>query len=92
MFRLFLVYLDDILVYSSDFFNSHMVKLEKIFQRLQVMGFKLNPEKCRFCVPKVEFLDHTVSARGIGMTENKVGDIRAATTHRLRVKILPKFG
>lgn len=78
MLRLLLVYLYDILVYSSDF-SSHMLTLEKIFKRLHPFSLKLNPETCRFCLPKVEFLGDTISAQGIVLMEDKFEVIRQAT-------------
>lgn len=77
MFILLLVYIDEILVFSSSF-EEHMSGLEKVFQRLLSVGLKLNPSKCNLCVDQVEFLGHTISAGGINVTEDKVKYVQRA--------------
>jgi hypothetical protein len=52
---------------------NYMIKgLTKVFGRLQEKGLTLNPEKCEFCIPKITFMGHLVSDKGIGPTEDKV--------------------
>ena len=71
IFRILLVYLDDLLVYDGTF-ESHLKSLEKVFLRLQQIGVRLNPEKCQFGYFLVRFLGHTVSADGVGTDPSKV--------------------
>ena len=71
IFRILLVYLDDLLVYDGTF-ESHLKSLEKVFLRLQQIGVRLNPEKCQFGYFLVCFLGHTVSADGVGTDPSKV--------------------
>ena len=58
------VYLDDILVASSDL-AEHLVHLEAVFGILAANGLVINPDKCCFAQPAVEFLGHAVCAEGI---------------------------
>ena len=58
------VYLDDILVASSDM-AAHLGHLEAIFKILAANGLVINPEKCCFAQQTVEFLGHAVSSAGI---------------------------
>ena len=71
IFKILLVYLDDILVFSNTF-EDHLSSLEKVFQRLEQINVKLNPEKCEFAKTEVAFLGHRVSAQGIRTDPDKI--------------------
>ena len=75
VFKIALVYLDDILVYARDF-EGHLHRLSVIFGRLRQLGLKLNPEKCRFGADSVNYLGHVISANGIATEEEKVRAVR----------------
>ena len=64
IFRLLLVYLDDLLIYSKTF-DQQLGNLEAVFKRLREVGVKLNPPKCQFAMPEVGFLGHRVSEEGV---------------------------
>lgn len=55
-----LVYLDDVVIFSSDF-ATHLHHLGTVFQPLVHYGLKLRPEKCQFLQKEVKFLGHVVS-------------------------------
>ena len=59
-----LIYIDDIIVFSATF-SEHLVRLGKVFQRIQDAGLKLKASKCRFVQPKVCYLGTIVSADGV---------------------------
>jgi len=65
-----LVYLDDIIVYSSTV-EQHLERLETVLTRLQCAGLKLKPEKCKFFQRSVSFLGHVISGDGIGTDPEK---------------------
>lgn len=69
-FKILLVYLDDLLIYSSNF-EDHLERLETVLSRLQQVGLKVNPKKCTFAQKSVEYLGHTVSADGIAASKEK---------------------
>lgn len=75
IFQIMLVYLDDILVYSSTF-REHLQRLDVVFSRLKEMGLKVKLEKCHFLQEVVKFLGHQISARGIGTDPGKVEAVR----------------
>uniref|UniRef100_A0A9J8AN32 ribonuclease H n=1 Tax=Cyprinus carpio carpio TaxID=630221 RepID=A0A9J8AN32_CYPCA len=75
VFQILLVYLDDILVYSSTF-QEHLVRLETVLRRLQDTGLKIKLEKCHLLQSEVVFLGHQISADGIGTDPQKVAVIR----------------
>ncbi|KAK7930700.1 hypothetical protein WMY93_007095 [Mugilogobius chulae] len=57
------VYLDDILVASSSD-EEHRAHLREVFRRLETHGLIINPAKCQFGLPVIEFLGHRISAQG----------------------------
>ena len=71
IFSILLVYLDDLLVYSSTF-DKHLAALDQVMQRLREVGVKLNPEKCEFGRRKVGFLGHVVSSEGLATDPSKI--------------------
>ena len=87
LFKEIVVYLDDILVHS-DSFDAHLVKLEKVFNRLRDAGLKLQPDKCHFVKKSVKFLGHVISGDGISTDPNKTTAIESwpvpKTTRELR--------
>uniref|UniRef100_A0A669BQR8 Gypsy retrotransposon integrase-like protein 1 n=1 Tax=Oreochromis niloticus TaxID=8128 RepID=A0A669BQR8_ORENI len=65
------VYLDDILVASSSK-EQHMFHLCQVFQRLAQHGLIINPSKCQFGLPVLDFLGHRISAEGAVPLPDKV--------------------
>ncbi|KAK7929149.1 hypothetical protein WMY93_005544 [Mugilogobius chulae] len=57
------VYLDDILVASSSD-EEHRAHLRGVFRRFETHGLIINPAKCQFGLPVIEFLGHRISAQG----------------------------
>jgi hypothetical protein len=70
-FEASLVYLDDIIVYSSTL-DQHMDRLVAVLHRLKNAGLKLKPSKCDVLRRSVEFLGHIVSAGVIGPHPQKI--------------------
>ena len=71
-----LIYLDDIIVYSSTF-EEHLHRLELVFSRLQTHGLKLKPSKCDFFRTEVRYLGHLVVAgEGVQPDPDKVAAVK----------------
>ena len=70
-----MVYVDDILVYSSDE-RSHKQHLRQVFQRLVDYGLTLHGEKCTIGVQEVSYLGHTFTKHGMIPDSNKVKAIQ----------------
>ena len=64
LLEILIVYLDDIIVVSQDI-RTHLKRLEMEFQKLQEHGLKIEDKKCQFFCPKVTYLGHVVSAKGV---------------------------
>ena len=71
-----LLYLDDILVFSSSQ-SEHMERLDEVFSRLIAAGLKLNGKKCSFLQTETLYLGHVVNQHGISMDPSKVEKIKS---------------
>ena len=65
------VYLDDLLVVSRSI-EEHVEHLGKVFQKLEEANLKLKPQKCKFAQEKIEYLGHTLTAKGVCPNDGKV--------------------
>ena len=65
------VYIDDIIV-SGKTPEEHLYNLNEVLQRLESAGLHLKQEKCSFCLPEVDYLGHTISAKGLKPSLAKV--------------------
>jgi len=70
-----LQYMDDIIVYSSDF-PSHIERLDKVLSTLNKHNLTIKPSKCLFAAARVELLGHVVSGEGIHCDESKLKAIQ----------------
>ena len=59
-----LVYLDDIIVYSSTF-EEHLMHLKFVFDKLAEANLKAHPGKCDLAETEITFLGHINSSDGI---------------------------
>ena len=66
-----LVYLDDILVYSRSV-EQHVKDLHSVVSILAEHDLHLKESKCALFLESVEFLGHTISAKGIEVEQGKV--------------------
>jgi len=57
------VYVDDILIASPDA-TTHLQHVRQVLERLRLHGLSINPAKCVFAQPEVEYLGMRVSSRG----------------------------
>ena len=66
-----LVYLDDVVIYSS-MQEEHLVLLREVLEQFRLNGVKLKPSKCSFFQQEIEYLGHHVSAQGIWPSHNNL--------------------
>ena len=59
-----LIYLDDMIVFSETP-EEHLQRMRVVFNRLQEHGLKLKPSKCDVFKPKINYLAHHVSQKGV---------------------------
>ena len=84
-----LVYMDDVLIFSKNM-EEHMKHLRIFFERLRQHKIYVKLSKCEFCVNKLDWLGHTISAQGIEMDAKKVEAIQAISPPK-SVKQLQSF-
>ena len=65
------IYLDDILIASRNF-EEHTSHVIEVLQRLQDVGLKVKPSKCRFAEKQVDYLGFNISATGVCPTHRNV--------------------
>ncbi|KAI8517499.1 hypothetical protein Bbelb_035160 [Branchiostoma belcheri] len=70
-----LIYLDDIIVFSSDF-DDHLARLDLVFTRLRAHGLKLRPDKCHLFKRRVKYLGHVVSEKEVATDPDKCAVLR----------------
>jgi len=64
-------YLDDIII-ASPTFDEHLRHLSEVFTRLRNARLRLNPAKCRFCVPELKYLGHVINRQGVQTDPEKI--------------------
>lgn len=69
-----LVYLDDIIIYSSTL-EEHEINLRQIFGRLRQHRLLLQPDKCNFIMQEIKFLGHVISRNGVTMDPEKISAV-----------------
>lgn len=57
------VYLDDVLVASSDL-HTHLQHMRLVLERFREAGLIINPEKCEFGKSTIQFLGHQITSSG----------------------------
>ena len=72
-----LVYLDDILIFSSTI-EEHIIRINNLFGRIRKAGLKIKPEKCKFLVRELKFLGHVINEKGIKTDNSKIESIQNA--------------
>ncbi len=84
-----LLYLDDIIVFSSTF-EEHLERLDQVFSCLHQHGLKVKPSKCHLLQQEVKYLGHIVSAKGISADPEKISQVSGWQTPSNR-KELQRF-
>ena len=83
------VYLDDILIYSSNL-EEHKRHVKEVLRRLRKHQLYASPSKCSFHQDRIEFLGFIISTDGLQMDKDKVQVIQDWPTPR-RVKDIQSF-
>ncbi|XP_033991872.1 uncharacterized protein K02A2.6-like [Trematomus bernacchii] len=65
------VFMDDILVYGTST-EQHDARLEKVLQRVESAGLKLNKDKCSLRQSQLRFLGHLIDQSGVRPDPDKV--------------------
>ncbi len=88
-FPFIFVYLDDMLIFSRSR-SEHLGHLDTVLAVLAENGLHINPAKCQFAQPEVDFLGHHVTASGLSPIASHTQPILDFPTPS-DVKMLQKF-
>ncbi|CAH8289554.1 unnamed protein product [Schistosoma intercalatum] len=67
-------YINDVLIASTSL-EEHIQHVQILFDRFKKPNVVINPSKCIFAVPALEFLGHYIDSQGIKPLQTKVEDI-----------------
>ena len=81
------VYVDDMIIHSTDEEGKHLEDLNKFFSRLRQHKMRLNPAKCVFGVIKGKVLGYMVTDRGIEVDPSKVKAITEMQAPRTQKEV-----
>ena len=70
------LYIDDIIVHAREP-KEFVDRLRKVFERLRKHKITLNPEKCTFGLPSVEYVGHTIDETGLSFSHEKLDEVLA---------------
>ena len=90
-FEFLLIYLDDILLYSSTF-EQHLDRLNFVLSRLRKHGLKINPKKCHFFKAEVNYLGHRILSEGIDTDPDKISAIKSWTVPKTEKELRSFLG
>lgn len=68
-------YLDDIIIFGS-MIQQHNNNLAIVLQRLRELGLKIQPDKCEFLKPELEYLEHIITYEGIKSNPKKIKAVK----------------
>lgn len=70
------VYVDDMLI-STQSFESHLLVLRSLFEKILQSGMTLKFFKCEFISPRIKFLGHIITPLNIMMDPEKLEALKA---------------
>ena len=66
-----LVIFDDILVFAETF-DEHVKRLQRVLERCEEVGIKLNEKKCHFLCKEVKYIGHVITPEGVKPDPEKI--------------------
>ena len=56
--------------------DKHNQNLEEVLQRIKELGLRLEPTKCEYLKPELEYLGHTITKEGVKPNPEKLSTIK----------------
>ena len=78
-FKYVMSYIDDLIIFSSTF-DQHLLHIREVLTRVRKANLKLSPTKCKFALPKVQFLGHTLHQDGVSPNDDKLEAVKSYPT------------
>ena len=69
------VYLDDIIIFSNTV-EEHIMKLERVFDRLRKFNLKLKLTKCSFLQSEIAYLGYRITSNGVKPDPEKIQSLK----------------
>ncbi|MBW0535235.1 hypothetical protein O181_074950 [Austropuccinia psidii MF-1] len=69
-----IIYIDDIIAFSETW-DSHLLRLERVLQKMVQVNMKISLKKCHFAYSELKALGHVVSGPSLGIDKNKVAEV-----------------
>ena len=87
------VYLGDFLIITSGSFEEHLSNAKEVMKRIQPDGLKCKIDKCKFVVPKVEYLEYIIIRKGIKLDPKKLKQLSILNALRTKTsEAIPMHG
>ena len=71
-----IVYLDNILIYTNDDGNGHIIVVQLVLEQLRKFLLYANLKKCQFYQEKVRFLGYVVSLKNICIEDERIEAVK----------------
>nr|GEY20558.1 reverse transcriptase domain-containing protein [Tanacetum cinerariifolium] len=88
--KIVIVLIDDILIYSESK-QEHEEHLKLILELLKKEQLYVKFSKCKFWIPKVQFLGHAIDSHGIDVDPAKIKSIKELSSSKIAAKIRQKL-
>lgn len=69
--RICCCFIDDVIIFARTY-EEHLERLQLVFDKIREANLKLSPTKCSFFKPKVKYVGHVVSEKGVETDPEKV--------------------
>ena len=69
--KIYLAYLDDVIVFVSTL-EDYSRDIVTLFERLRKIGLMLQPDKCEYLRPELEYLGHVITSKGVKPNSEKI--------------------
>ena len=76
IYRICEVYIDDIITLGKTE-EEFLTNLDTILARLELYDITVNPDKCKFGMPQIEYVGHTINDIGLSFTDEKRESVAA---------------
>ena len=69
-------YMDDIVIFGETI-QKHNENLEAVLERIKTLGLRLEPSKCEYLKPELEYLGHVITKDGVKPNPEKLSAVQS---------------
>ena len=85
-------YIDNLLIFTKSSYEDHLNRVDKVMERLQNTGLKVNAGKSSFAEEELEYLGYWVTREGVQPLPNKVDAIKNLAPPKTRRQLRSFIG